>query len=211
MLSEEEELDTIEIHDASRRAMQGSFLPIMAILETSAQVDSNLVLDPEQGLVLLHSAAYYGKIKPIRALIEKFGADCTMPDYRGQTPLHIAALSGNLEVCVYLAGRLSKAAVEAKDNSLMTALMNCIVSNNEHAFIYLYFKGKSSLNHVDADGNTLLHLAAEHNATNIALILRHLYNIEVKEEISNQSVEKINRISKKSIQLHQLGSPTCSP
>ena len=29
---EEEELDTVEIQDASRRAMQGSFLPVIAIL-----------------------------------------------------------------------------------------------------------------------------------------------------------------------------------
>ena len=74
---------------------------------------------------------------------------------------------------------------------MMSALMNCIVSNNEHAFIYLYFKGKSSLNNVDASGNTLLHLAAEHGATNIALILKHLFSIEVKEEICNTSLEKI--------------------
>ena len=31
---EEEELDTIEIQDASRRAMQGSFLPLVAIFES---------------------------------------------------------------------------------------------------------------------------------------------------------------------------------
>ena len=65
--------------------------------------------------------------------------------------------------------------MEAKDNGMLTPLMNCIVSNNEHAFIYLYFKGKTSLNQVDLSGNTLLHLAAEHNATNIALILKHLF------------------------------------
>mmetsp|Transcript_26805 Transcript_26805/g.33392 ORF Transcript_26805/g.33392 Transcript_26805/m.33392 type:complete len:171 (+) Transcript_26805:315-827(+) len=169
--------------------MQGSFLPIMAVMATSKgeKIDPNLIIEPDQGLVLLHSAAYYGKIKPVRALVERFKAKCTMKDYRGQTPLHIAALSGHLDVCVYLADQLRKGDIETKDNSMMTALMNCIVSNNEHAFIYLYFKGKSSLNHVDLNGNTLLHLAAEHNATNIALILKHLFEIEVKEEICNSS------------------------
>ena len=148
-------------------------------------------IDQEQGLSILHSAAYYGKIKPVRTLIEKFKADPTISDYRGQTPLHIAAMAGNLDVCVYLSDILKKRDVEAKDNSFMTPLMNCIVSNNEHAFVYLYFKGKTSLNHVDASGNTLLHLAAEHNATNIALILKHLFEIEVKEEIGNTSIERI--------------------
>ena len=43
-------------------------------------------------------------------------------------------------------------------------------------------------------GNTLLHLAAEHNATNIALILRHLHAIEVKEEINNKSIDQLKFI-----------------
>ena len=72
--------------------------------------------------------------------------------------------------------------------------MNCIISNSDHAFIYLYFKCKSSLNSVDMDGNTLLHLAAEHNATNIALILKHLYKIEVKEEINNNQLDALRQI-----------------
>ena len=115
-----------------------------------------------------------------------------MPDYRGQTPLHIAAISGNLEVAVYLADSMDQKSVDRLDNEAMTALMNCIVSNNEHAFIYLYFKGKSSrLNTLDLQGNTLLHLAAEHNATNIALILKHLHSIEVKEEINNTTLDKL--------------------
>ena len=75
----------------------------------------------------------------------------------------------------------------------MTPLMNCIVSNNEHAFIYLYCKGKSTLNNVDMNGNTLLHLAAEHNAINIGNLLKHLYTNEVKEEI-NGSMDKLRQI-----------------
>ena len=69
---EEEEADTREMQDPARRAMQGSFLPIIAILETqvSQKLDPNMTIDTEQGLVLLHSAAFYGKIKPVRALIE---------------------------------------------------------------------------------------------------------------------------------------------
>ena len=65
-------------------------------------------IDADQGLTLLHSAAYYGKVKPLKALIETFNADSSVPDYRGQTPLHIAALSGNLEACIYLTNKLGK-------------------------------------------------------------------------------------------------------
>ena len=105
IFSDEEEADTTELQNAARRVMQGSFLPIMAILETQTgdeSLDPNVVIDSEQGLGILHSAAFYGKIKPVRALIERYHADGTMSDYRGQTPLHIASLSGNLETVVYL-------------------------------------------------------------------------------------------------------------
>ena len=54
------------------------------------------MLDSEQGLTILHSASFYGKVKPIKALIEKFKADPTKPDYRGQSPLHITTLAGKL-------------------------------------------------------------------------------------------------------------------
>jgi len=108
--------------------------------------------------------------------------------------LHIATVSGHLEVAVYLADKLKKDQISYRDNNSITPLMNCITSNNEHAFIYLYFKGKSSLNNVDMNGNTLLHLAAEHNASNIALILKHLYDIEVKEEINNKSMDTLRQI-----------------
>ncbi len=195
--------------------MNGSFLPIIAIFESQKsekeRPDPDMKIDVDQGLNLLHSAAFYGKLKPLRTLIEKFKANPSSPDYRGQTPLHIATLSGNLEASVYLTRKLNKESILAKDNSMMSALMNCIVSNNEHAFIYLYFKGESNLNNVDANGNTLLHLAAEHGATNIALMLKHLHSNEVKEEICNTSMEKIQKIALKSIELHQFGSPVGSP
>ena len=206
---DEEIVNTKEIDDAARRAMQGSFMPIMAILETQLDqaLDPNMTIDPDQGLVLLHSAAYYGKIKPMRSLIEKYHADVKMPDYRGQTPLHIAALTGNLEATVYLADRLGKAASQARDNNLTTPLMNCIVSNNEHAFIYLHFKLKCGLSDIDINGDTLLHLAAEHNAYNIASLLRHLQGAHTKESDHNSSLEKIQKIKQQAIELHLEGSP----
>jgi len=57
-------------------------------------------------------------------------------------------------------------------------------------------------------GNTLLHLAAEHNAVNIAIILKHLYHIEVKEEVHNNSLSKLRILQRQSIELHQHGSPS---
>jgi len=39
----------------------------------------------------------------------------------------------------------------------------------------LYFSKKCSLNHVDIQGNTLMHMAAKSNSINIAKLLRHIY------------------------------------
>ena len=70
--------------------------------------------------------------------------------------------------------------IEAKDNALNTALMNAVVSCNDSVFIYLYFKFRCDTNTLDYNGNTLLHLAAQSNSMNIARLLRHLYNTDLK-------------------------------
>ncbi len=57
----------------------------------------------------------------------------------------------------------------------MTPLMNTVANNNTAGFIYLYFAKNCSLDTVDVNGNTLLHLAAKSNAVGIAKILRHLH------------------------------------
>lgn len=70
-------------------------------------------------------------------------------------------------------------AEEAKDNALMTGLMNTVSNNSVTNFIYMFFDQRGSLNNVDLNGNTLLHLAAKSNSFNIAKLLKHIY-IDVK-------------------------------
>jgi ankyrin repeat protein len=78
-------------------------------------------------------------------------------------------------------GLRARELVEAKDNALMTALMNSVVNNNVAAFSYLFFGSQEErgfscgLNHVDINGNTILHLAAKNNALNIVKLLKHIY------------------------------------
>jgi ankyrin repeat protein len=99
-------------------------------------------------------------------------------DYRGQTPLHVATSSGEIGSMLYLASALEGKEDEyreVKDNALMTPLMNTVVENNVPSFCYLYFNKKCSLNHVDIQGNTLMHMAAKSNSINIAKLLRHIY------------------------------------
>jgi ankyrin repeat protein len=56
----------------------------------------------------------------------------------------------------------------------MTALMNSVVTNNTSSFAYLFFQEGCSLNEIDINGNTILHLAAKSNSVNIAKLLRHI-------------------------------------
>ena len=50
----------------------------MAVMSSSKQTQEelvNVVIDENQGLTPLHSAAYYGKMKALRALVEVFNAN----------------------------------------------------------------------------------------------------------------------------------------
>ena len=64
---------------------------------------------------------------------------------------------------------------EVKDNALMTPLMNTVAENNVPSFCYLFFNKQCGINHVDIQGNTLMHLAAKSNSINIAKLLKHIY------------------------------------
>lgn len=79
---------------------------------------------------MLHYACYFGKIKALKALVEVFSADTNVIDYRGQTPLHVASVSGELGAVVYMCSK-HDCDKDAKDNALMTPLMNTVASNHE--------------------------------------------------------------------------------
>lgn len=87
----------------------------------------------------------------------------------------MATSSGELGALIYLC-ESSPVLKEAKDNALMTALMNTVSNSNMPSFVYLFFKEHCSLNHVDINGNTLLHLAAKSNSIGVAKILKHVFN-----------------------------------
>lgn len=154
----------------------------------------SVLVDPSQGLTLLHCASFWGNLKALKAYVEMFNADCNQADFRGQTPLHILVLSGNHNGMVYLCEKqiekeFLNASVEAldstqaskttdldpRDNALMTPIMNSVLACNDLAFVYLYFKGSCDLSQLDYNGNSMLHLAAKSNAINIAKLLRHIY------------------------------------
>jgi ankyrin repeat protein len=167
-----------------------------------------MVVDENQGLTLLHSSCFFGNIKAMKTLIEKYSADVNLTDYRGQTPLHISVLSGNLQSLAFMC-ELEKDKeylnrseevlesqglripphidLEVKDNALMTPLMNSVLASNDHVFVYLYFKGVCDLSNLDFNGNSLLHLAAQSNSINIAKLLRHMYKLQCSSTYSRHT------------------------
>jgi ankyrin repeat protein len=97
--------DSAETVSHYQRALEGSFLPAVAYLNTHPDQTANVIVDENQGLTLLHCACFYGNLKAIKVFIEMFRADCNKTDYRGQTPLHILVLSGNTDGLKYLCER----------------------------------------------------------------------------------------------------------
>lgn len=66
----------------------------------------------------------------------------------------------------------------------MTAIMNSVQNNNIACFTHFFFDERCSLNTVDIQGNTILHIAAKANAVSIAKILKHLHSDMVSNAIS---------------------------
>lgn len=144
---------------------------------------------------MLHYACYFGKIKALKALLEVFKADTNIIDYRGQTPLHVASVSGELGAVVCMCSKV-ECDKDAKDNALITPLMNTVSSNLTDSFIYLFFKESCELNNVDLGGNTLMHLAARSNAINIAKLLKHVYIMQTKGDQDDSALGVDNQSPK---------------
>ena len=66
-------VDPDDIVDLSQTIMEGSFLPLISVLASNKQKSkflTNQVIERKTGQSALLIAAYYGKIKPLKTLIE---------------------------------------------------------------------------------------------------------------------------------------------
>ena len=148
---EEEKIDEEDERiDLKRTIIEGSFLPVVALLKQGS-LNVEDMIDEGQGLRLIHYACYFGKIKALRCLVEIFNADVNATDYRGQTPLHVASVSGELGPLLYLSSQ-SACAKDTKDNALMTPLMNTVSSGHSEAFVFLHFAENCDLGNLDMNG-----------------------------------------------------------
>jgi hypothetical protein len=57
----------------------------------------------DQGGTLLHNAAYYGDIENVEWLVREYGFNAGTRDLNNNTPAHMAAMLGHLDVIIWLA------------------------------------------------------------------------------------------------------------
>jgi len=136
--------------DVRVSVQNGSFLPAILLLERGI-IKPDFIIEPTAGIQIIHFTCYYGKIITLKALIELYKADPNSVDYRGQSPYHVAAASGELKPLVYLS-RLDSVDKELKDNSLTTALMYSAGSRHVECFIYLAFREELEMHNLDSSG-----------------------------------------------------------
>ena len=92
-----------EIIDVRMTVQQGSFLPIMCMIERS-EIDLNTyVIDANTGAKFVHYTGHFGNLKALRVLVELHGVKPEEhQDSYKLTVAHYAARSGELEILIYL-------------------------------------------------------------------------------------------------------------
>ncbi|ODM89562.1 Ankyrin-3 [Orchesella cincta] len=110
------------------------------------------------GLTALHYAAMKGFSKLCLFLIHEHGAAVDALTLKKQTPLHLAAENGQLEVCRLLMGL--RASSDATDDKGQKPI-HLAAQNNHANVIKLFLKSSSALvSSYTKDGSTCAHLAA---------------------------------------------------
>lgn len=154
-------------HGAYKSLVRKAYVPLQSdVAALPAMVDDAL----KQGSTLereLHNATIARDNTRIEYLLKR-GAKVNAKDTEGQTPLMVAAKSGDLSV---LNGLLEyKANPNAQDNDGWTAAMYAVRSNEPKIF-RLLGKHKADFNLINKDGATALAMAVSDNKANAAVAM----------------------------------------
>jgi len=124
-----------------------------------------LALGPILWAEEIHDAAKQGNLEKVRALVDQEPALVAAKDKGGQTPLHWAAFSGNLDLIRYLLDK--GAAIDAKNARGLTPLAFTAIQGRIQAGGLLIERG-ADINARNAINMTPLIIAAEQGAVELA-------------------------------------------
>ena len=146
------------LHDAVRAGKMGNVRAILmdepcAVLAADAT-----------GNLAIHYAARRGNSTMLNLLIQADPSTVGEPNYKGETPMHVAACCANITAIRALAKVVDPSLLRAKDDRGNTPL-HCAAANGREgcgeAFAELFEMDRAPSHEVNKDGNTPLHLAAD--------------------------------------------------
>ena len=157
------------------------------------QMEPNVNLRSENGLTLLHVAAFYGEPKMISILLNLNANVNTINNDDEYTPLHFAAARGHQHVLFLLLH--GKSDINAKTSKNQTPLHLAAMNGHEccvKALLYFaeHVKEKINLNVQDFNGNTPLHYSAQYGFDDITeSLLEYTAKVNVTNNIGKTPID----------------------
>jgi len=198
--------DSDTIGDLFKTSNNIDIQTINQLLESHGQININKEFG-SRGETLLHDAAYHNHINIVKYLVsvasDESGANINKPDADKYTPLHRAAMVGNLEIVKYLVEHganihalgpmvntpLHDAAdpwtvngCGYNDAKLHKHIQPCRLGHNNLETIKYLVEAGANIHAVNDEGNTPLHLAAKHNME----MTKYLLDMGSNKELKNR-------------------------
>lgn len=137
---------------------------------------------------MLQDAICKGEDAAVRELIDD-GADVQLTNVRGQTPLHLAALTDNVEVVrMLVSGGANVDGAEPAEQ--MRPLHNCAINGCLQVCECLLQHG-ADMNVANRQGDTPLHLAARHGRADIVRLLLDFHADHSIENAAGQTAAQL--------------------
>lgn len=157
------------------------------------EMEPNVNLRSENGITLLHVAAFYGEPKMISILLNLNANVNAINNDDNCTPLHFAAAKGHQHVLFLLLH--GKSDINAKTSRNQTPLHLAAMNGHEccvKALLYFaeHIKEKINLNVQDYNGNTALHYSAQNGFDDITeCLLEYTAKVNVTNNIGKTATD----------------------
>ncbi|XP_018006496.1 uncharacterized protein LOC108664429 [Hyalella azteca] len=130
---------------ACRLVEEEQVLRLIKELNLSGQLDSSIINECDKtGRTALSHASVNGYSRVVAALAALPGADLNLGDHEGNSPLHLAAQAGHVDVVAHLVNRCEgHVELDARDHAGFTPLMKAALQGRTKVVKTLLFAGAS--------------------------------------------------------------------